>query len=377
MPDFTKTAICFLVLSLSPFSGSSAWAWGSEGHRIIASIAWDKLTPVARQDVGALLGSGGRAAMEQASTWADEIRPNRRETAPWHYVNIEISSSGYEPARDCPHDDCVIAQVQRDARIIADRQLAMPVRSEALRFLIHFVGDLHQPLHCADNHDRGGSDVRVAIGIEETNLHAVWDTDVVASLGEEPDAVASALEAQITPEEAKAWSLGSPVDWGNETFGVAKRAIYSAIQGEGGTVVPIVLPADYPGRERALAATQLEKAGMRLAALLNSAFAQATISTEPAREIGPEAASSHVGETVTVKGVIASVYRSRSGVTFLDMGDRYPQNTFTGVIFPEDGAKFPDAGMLSGKMVEINGLVQLYRGKPEIILRTISQLTVE
>jgi|SRR5579859_2640352 len=371
----TRAVICFLSFSL--FGASNAWAWGREGHRITALIAWNRLTPAARQQVSDLLGGGGRGSVEQASTWADEVRPSRPETAPWHYVNIEISNTNYEPARDCPDSNCVIAQVQKDVRIIADRQLATPIRAEALRFLIHFVGDLHQPLHCADNHDRGGNDVRVAVGARQTNLHAVWDTDVITSMGEEPDAVASTLDAQITPEQAKAWSLGSPADWGNETFEIAKRAIYAAIPGEGGTRAPIVLPTDYAARERVLAATQLEKAGVRLAALLNGAFVQAIISTKPAGGLAPEAASSHVGETATIKGVIATVYRSRSGVTFLNMGGRYPDNIFTAVIFPEDETKFPNIRALNGKMVEINGFVRLYRGKPEIILRTANQLRVE
>lgn len=382
MSGLFRTAVWCLALCLSPLSGSSASAWGNEGHRIIAAIAWGRLTPAARQQVNDLLGGGGRVAIEQASTWADEIRPSRRETAPWHYVNIEISSNGYLPARDCPAGNCVIAQVEKDARIIADRHLIMPVRSEALRFLIHFVGDLHQPLHCADNYDRGGNSVRVVIGTEETNLHAVWDRDVVASLGEEPDSVASTLDAQIAPEVAKAWSVGSPVNWGNETFEIAKSSIYSELQGKGGTSAPIILPADYPVRQRALAATQLEKAGVRLAWLLNRSFVWPIVSIEPIQRIAPEgiapeAAASHVGEMVTIKGLIATVYKSRSGVTFLDVGGRYPENTFTAVIFPEDRMHFSNLGTLTGKTVEIKGLVQLYRGKPEIILRMVTQLTVD
>lgn len=382
MSGIIRTAVFCLTLCLSPLFGSSAWAWGSEGHRIIASIAWDRLTPAARQEVNNLLGSRGRVAIEEASTWADEIRPSRPETAPWHYVNIEISSNGYEPARDCPAGNCVIAQVEKDVRIIGDRQLLLPVRSEALRFLIHFVGDLHQPLHCADNHDRGGNSVRVAIGTEETNLHAVWDRDVVAALGEEADSVASTLDTQISPEVAKAWSVGSPVDWGNETFEIAKGALYSELQGKGGTTAPIILPADYPARQQALAATQLEKAGVRLALLLNRAFASPIVSIEPAQRIAPEGiapelAASHVGEEVTIKGLIGSVYKTRSGIIFLDMGGRYPENIFTAVIFPEDVMRFSNLGALTGKTVEIKGLVRLYRGKPEIILRTANQLAVD
>src|SRR5579859_1277561 len=235
----TRAVICFLSFSL--FGASNAWAWGREGHRITALIAWNRLTPAARQQVSDLLGGGGRGSVEQASTWADEVRPSRPETAPWHYVNIEISNTNYEPARDCPDSNCVIAQVQKDVRIIADRQLATPIRAEALRFLIHFIGDLHQPLHCADNHDRGGNLVKVILGGQQTNLHAVWDTEVVEALGSSEDTVAAALASKITQSDRKAWSRGTAVSWANETWAVAKRSVYGSFPGRGATDAPIVL----------------------------------------------------------------------------------------------------------------------------------------
>lgn len=372
----TKAVIGLLALSTLALLPSGAWAWGGEGHRIIALIAADRLTPAARAEVSALLGGDARASMEEVSTWADEIRRDRPETGPWHYVNIEISANGYDAARDCPAGDCVVAQVQKDEGIIADHRLAKPVRAEALRFLIHFVGDLHQPLHCADNHDRGGNEVRVLVGAEETNLHAVWDTNVVAALGQNPDQVASGLAAQIGPGDETAWRRGSPADWANECFGIAKRTIYSTLHGEGGTAAPIVLPPDYAARERSVTSVQLEKAGVRLAALLNTALGSA-VHSAAAQTIAPDAASSHLGETATVKGAVADVHVTRSGVTFIDIGGRYPHNAFTAVIFSEDAGKFPDVNALSGRLVEITGLVRLYKGKPEIILRSASQLKAE
>ena len=85
----------------------------------------------------------------------------------WHYVNIKIMNTGYDAARDCQNDACVVAQIQKDAAIVGDRTLAQPVRAEALRFLLHFVGDLHQPLHAADNHDRGGNEVWIVLNGEK------------------------------------------------------------------------------------------------------------------------------------------------------------------------------------------------------------------
>ena len=242
----------------------------------------------------------------------------------------------------------------------------------------------------------------VLIGAEQTNLHAAWDTDVVAELGQDPEQVASALGAQIAPADEASWGRGSLVDWANESFGVAKRAIYSSLRGQGGTEAPIILPSDYAARMQPVTATQLERAGVRLARLLNDALAdplaqatqpaKASVDAKPhpvatvtgglaskgsADPITPEAAASHVGETTIIRGVVAEVYTSRSGVTSLDMVARYPDNPFAAVIFAEDAGKFPDVGSLSGRLVEVTGSVRLYKGKPEIILRTADQLKAE
>ena len=146
-----RTALLVAIL----WQPTQAFAWGAEGHRSVAAIAADGLTLAARRQVEELPGGDPSVAMMEASTWADEIRMKRPRTAPWHFVDVPIGSAGYDPQRDCRNDDCVVAQIDRDEKIIADRQLSLPVRTEALRFLIHFVGDLHQPLHAADNHDHG------------------------------------------------------------------------------------------------------------------------------------------------------------------------------------------------------------------------------
>ncbi|MGH8144304.1 MAG: S1/P1 nuclease [Steroidobacteraceae bacterium] len=267
-----KAAAVASILWASILVPSTARAWGGEGHRIVALIAADRLTPAAHARVADLLGADVRADMEAVSTWADEIRKKRPGTERWHFVDIEISAQRYDAARDCPRGDCVVAQIRKDERLVADDRLARPARAEALRFLIHFVGDIHQPLHCADHRDRGGNAVRVMFGGEETNLHAVWDTAVVRALGEDPAAVAGGLEAQVTQQEMRAWSRGGPVDWANESFSIAKRAIYGPLGGAYGKRQPIQLPDDYAMRERPLAAEQLEKAGVRLATVLNALF---------------------------------------------------------------------------------------------------------
>lgn len=258
------------LLLLAP---NPALAWGREGHQIVALIAAGELTPTAKAHVTDLLGGPDAAsAMERYSTWADEVRPERRDTGPWHYVDIEIDSNGYNAARDCPHDDCVVGQIERDIRIVGDRSLAKPIRAEALKFLLHFVADETQPLHAADNHDRGGNEVRVILNGDRTNLHHVWDTSVVEALGDDSATVAVRLSAAITPAERSAWTRGTPVSWANQSWAIAKQDIYADLPGSGGTDAPIVLPPDYARKKSPIAAEQLERAGVRLAAILNAVF---------------------------------------------------------------------------------------------------------
>jgi hypothetical protein len=158
-------------------TSTPVFAWGAEGHEIVALIAARELSPSARAQVAHLLGS--TAMMVHESNWADEIRDQRPETGPWHYVDIPLRAPGYDARRDCPDRDCVVAQIENDQRILANRKLGDGVRAEALRFLIHFIADVHQPLHAGDNEDRGGNQVRVVMGRERANLHRIWDADAI------------------------------------------------------------------------------------------------------------------------------------------------------------------------------------------------------
>ncbi len=265
-----------VILAISLFSRMTpAFAWGAEGHRIVAFIAASELAPQTQREVSHLLGGPLPEAMVRVSTWADQIRRERPHTASWHYVDIPLGSSGYVAARDCPHGNCVVAQILRDTRRIADRRLTNAVRAQALRFLIHFVADEHQPLHAANDHDRGGNEVHVVLNRRHTNLHAVWDDSVVRALGRSPARVALRLEASITPRERSRWQQGNPMMWANGSFAIASHDIYPLLHGRSYRYAPLILPRDYARRYAPIAALQLQKAGVRLALLLNRAFAAA------------------------------------------------------------------------------------------------------
>jgi hypothetical protein len=262
-----RLALRFLLPFLLAMS-APAQAWGPQGHEIAARIAADNLTPSARLRISQLLGGDAFDLMVLDSNWADEVRSDRPQTSGWHFVNIEIGSRGYDRRRDCPRDDCVVRQIERDIGLLRDPRAPRAARVEAFRFLIHFVADLHQPLHAADRRDKGGNSVNVIEGRRRTNLHRVWDQEVVAALGPDPMAVAADIERSVSPAAKAAMMVGTPADWANESFTLASREIYGRIPPSGS----VRLPRDYAMREQAVVRQQLLRAGLRLAVILNTIY---------------------------------------------------------------------------------------------------------
>lgn len=245
---------------------ASAMAWGPEGHEIVAIIAADHLTLRARAAVAGLLGGDAQSEMVLDAPWADDVRDDRPETADWHFVDIEIGSAGYDAARDCPHGNCVVAQIAKDARILSDPHAPHGAKTEALEFLIHFVGDVHQPLHCADRHDEGGNRLTVHMGRRRTSLHRIWDGPVVTALGRDPARVATNIEAHLAPAQMAAMQASrDPAAWANESFAIAGQ-VYAGVPEDRR------LSPDYPWAQAGIVRLQLARAGLRLAAMLNAVF---------------------------------------------------------------------------------------------------------
>jgi hypothetical protein len=255
-----------VLLFLSPVN---AFAWGYTGHRVIAEIAEQFLDVETARQVRDLLAIENVTTLAEVSTWADQIRGQRPDTAPWHYVNIPIhaapdESSGFDATRDCPNDACVVAKIAQFERVLTDRQVSDRQRLEALKYLVHFIGDVHQPLHASDNHDRGGNEVPVFFMGRQSNLHAIWDTGIIepAVKGDERG-YAMQLRRNITQAELSQWSQGDPISWANESHDVATSAVYGELKHAG------VLPDSYEAQALPIVNEQLERAGVRLAKVLN------------------------------------------------------------------------------------------------------------
>jgi len=248
--------IAFLLLLPHP----SAWAWGSEGHRIIADIAWDHLNDATLKNLRPFLGDNDLASI---STWADDIRSGRPETGPWHYVDIAPDSDGYQ-AKDCPDDNCIVARIKMFADILGDPAQPFAKRSEALKFVVHFVGDLSQPMHAMAD-ARGGNDIPVTFfgstqcGDYPCNLHGVWDSELIEHSGVREHRYAHQLDEMIATDHLQAGSA-DPEQWANDSLQLAKQA----------WVQPQTnIDQAYYLRERPVVDRQLALAGLRLARLLN------------------------------------------------------------------------------------------------------------
>jgi S1/P1 Nuclease len=266
-----------VLVALSICGAMPAGAWGRRGHEVVGYLAERLLTPQAQAEVRALIGPEG---LQQVASWADDVRNARPATRPLHYVNIDIRSAGYDAAADCPQGACVVEVVNLYAGRLGDRSLAAPIRAEALRFLVHFVGDMHQPLHAGDNQDAGGNEVRVRLGSgDPQRLHAVWDTAVVEVLGPDTASIGRGLLLRIRRMDRRALNAvraGRPVDWATEAWAISRDRIYRPLGGgelppPGGTGAAVVtLPSDYAGQQSEIVQQQLSRAGIRLAAVLNT-----------------------------------------------------------------------------------------------------------
>ena len=247
---------------LLAFLPTLASAWGPTGHRMVADLAARGLKPATQAQVRRLLAVSGDRSLSDVATWADDLRndPSRkalaRATAKLHYINFSDSSCRYDARRDCPDGQCVVAAIDRYARILGDRSRSDGDRAEALRFVVHLVGDVHQPLHAGYRPDRGGNRYQVQLNGRGSNLHAVWDSPVLASRKLGWRAYADTLARQRLPRVA-----GTPAQWARESCVATRDAgVYPRTRKIG--------PADLK-RMRPLAERRVREAAARLAALLN------------------------------------------------------------------------------------------------------------
>ncbi|CAN5592383.1 S1/P1 nuclease [soil metagenome] len=266
MPARLPALLLPLLLVLMPMT---VHAWSAAGHRIVGELAAAELTPRARSEVARLLAGEPEPTLAGVSTWADQLRDGGaargKATAPWHYINFRRGTCSFDPPRDCARGDCVVGAINRQFWILADRGRPLAERRDALKFLVHFVGDVHQPLHNSARDDRGGNNYQVNLRGRGSNLHRIWDHTLLEHRKLDPPAYAAMLRrGPSLPAPPTGGSANPALDWALESCRLVERPGFYP---DGHVIDQRYLDAHRPIAER-----RLREAGSRLAGLVNLAL---------------------------------------------------------------------------------------------------------
>lgn len=250
MKFFVVLAVCFSL---------NALAWGPEGHKIVGALAEKYLTDAARGQIDLI---GGGQSLEQLSTWADEIRsdPDWSESKPWHFADIPDGET-YDSCERNPEGD-VVEAIPRFTKDLINTRLPISKRKEALAFIVHFIGDIHQPLHVGRPKDHGGNSIRLYWRGRQTNLHAVWDSALlddgargVSDYVMKLDTLNASERAKLAANEIKTW-VKENMDARTVVYGLPNTH-QSGWENQ------------YETKALTLAKSRLQTAGVRLASWLN------------------------------------------------------------------------------------------------------------
>lgn len=280
-----KAAVAALLALLAIFP-APAHAWGAYAHRKTAAIAEANVSPEVRAKIRQLLRSERALGtpdcplktLEDAAVWADCVRGEGWRwgyTAAWHYRSAPICQP-FNPRAACSGGACVTGQVTRAHRVLADESLPAAVRLEALAFMVHFAGDVHMPLHSGDNEDQGGNNRKAAYGIKPgLNLHGIWDGPLAERAISDPS---DPVVRRYSPAERAALTGGTPDDWGRESWEIARGFVYpTAFDIEDVCIAALpdetALSQEDIIRGVPIAKRRVQQAGLRIADLLESAFA--------------------------------------------------------------------------------------------------------
>jgi len=365
--------LCFVIIALFLLS------WGVTGHRTVGKIAERHLTPAAAAAVRELLGS---ETLADVSTWADEVRgkPEYRQTGPWHYVNLPmgLSFAEFQKSVEGMSEENVYSALEKMEKEVVDPATPREKKVEALKFIVHFVGDLHQPMHVSKAEDKGGNTVQLNFNGSGTNLHAMWDSKLIDRLGLGYEELALKVD-HATPAQISQWQRDPMIRWMWESYEVTEK-LYAEVD----AMKSRAIDDKYYEEHIATVEQRLELAGIRLAGVLNRLFSHGVVvgassaPAAPAPVEGPAVkidvadAQAHVGENVVVTSKVFGT-KALEGLTLVNLGAAYPNQVMTVVL---RGAATSVAGEIDGKTIQVTGKVEMYKGKPEIIVRDPKSVVV-
>ena len=274
---FFIAAACAAALLPSP-----AHAWGKTGHRVVAAIADTQLSGLARAHIEQILGPG--ESLDEAAIWPDEMRSApgeywQKKSVPWHYMDFNGIIYDHAP----PEGDALEA-LQRFGAVLKDPKASQSDKQTALRFVVHLVGDLHQPLHVGRPGDEGGGKIRLTFFGKPSNLHVVWDSGMPDNEQLSFTEFAAKLQRHTSSQQLIDWWDVNPRDWVSESAQVREQIYADLPRAKEATgkkrkrhdVLPDV-GYSYVYKFQPVMERQLQRAGVRLAAYLNDVFAEPAI----------------------------------------------------------------------------------------------------
>lgn len=340
-------------------------SWGSLGHRTVATIAERHLTTSAKAAVADLLEG---QSLDEVSTWADEIRsdPSYRKTAAWHFLNLPsgLNHQAFIASVRKMSQQNVVSSIDHFEAVLSNPTASKSEKTEALKFLVHFVGDIHQPMHVSHAEDKGGNTIQVRYNGKGSNLHAVWDSKILETEGVGMRELA-AQNDHANVATVRQWQASTPEEWAWESYQISSRLYQEADLSDGRKLTDA-----YYRKYMPVVNERIEQAGIRLAGILNQLF----------KNYKPEnsrATSEHKGDEVCDR-VYSIRYFKSSGMTLLNLGAAYSNQKLTVVIKDDVASAFPEqpAKYFKGKIICVSGATELYKGKPQIVIHQSSQIHI-
>lgn len=356
-------------------------SWGYKGHKAVASIAEKHLTPNVKKVVD---GTLDLKPMSEFASWADEVRnqPEYKYTAPWHFLNLPmgLNQQQFEQAVRSQQQPNVYSAILDCEKELSNKQETdWTKRQVALKFLIHLVGDAHQPMHISRAEDKGGNTIQVRFENKGTNLHSVWDTKLIDHEGLSDEQIAKEYDT-ATPEQIKKWQSDDPMIWLWESYQISSK-LYAEVESNN------MLGEDYYKSHIGIVHDRIEKAGIRLAGLLNMIFKDGKMTVKvtlqpppPIDQPYPELPLADlkqlpqlIGKDVTTIGKVYG-HKDLGNMILVDVGAPYPNQLLTVVLKGVAKTAYPN---IDGKTVKVQGQVVNYKGNPEIVISDTGNISVQ
>jgi len=267
-PMARRFAVPVCILALCAAAPSPVFAWGDLGHRMVCNKAWDDLTEEARAKVLDILDAKTQGEFADSCNWADAYREGHRETGPWHYISVPKGATEVIMERDCPVEtSCAVREIERQFAILKS-PVPKVERAQALMFLAHFVGDLHQPLHTGFAEDRRGTMLKATFFGEDWTMHGIWDYALVEYEYKGDEKAPVRFRPVMSSPHTFEWVDAPPLTWANESLAILRSPATGYVGNPGGLEFGEI----YVNQNRPIVLDQIAKAGVRLARLLEQAM---------------------------------------------------------------------------------------------------------